>query len=314
MACFTYGLVPSTPRSLGIMKKAARRHFLILALLGATVTALAPPAIAQADANATQAKRVVTLGGSVTEIVYALGQEARLVGNDISSIYPDAANQLPRVGYYRSVPIEGVAALRPDLVIASEQAGPPDVLARLAKLGIPVKTVSDRPSVDSLNQRIDEIAVALGTPAEGKQLTAEIAQSLQAVDALPASNARALLIMNRTGAPQGAGAGTAANLVLERAGLDNVLKTQKGYLPLSAEGLTTLAPEVIVVTQASLGASGGLDKIRALPGLAHTPAVKNNCIVVMDDLLALGTGPRFPLAIRELKETPCIAGLSRRAP
>ncbi|MFJ0631528.1 ABC transporter substrate-binding protein, partial [Bordetella bronchiseptica] len=88
-------------------------------------------ACAGAAAQGAPARRVVTLGGTVTEIVYALGQGGRLVGDDLSSLYPQAATQLPRIGYYRAVPVEGVLALEPDLVLASEQAGPPDAIERL---------------------------------------------------------------------------------------------------------------------------------------------------------------------------------------
>ena len=66
-------------------------------------------------------ERVVTLGGSVTEIVYGLGQGARLVGDDQSSLYPPEARRLPSVGYYRAVPVEGVLSLKPDLVLASSR-------------------------------------------------------------------------------------------------------------------------------------------------------------------------------------------------
>ena len=104
------------------------------------------------------AARVVTLGGSVTEIVYQLGQGGKLVGDDLSSLYPEAATKLPRVGYYRAVPVEGVLALKPDLVLASEQAGPPDALKRLGDVGVRIVTVPDAPSVDSLKARIRNIA------------------------------------------------------------------------------------------------------------------------------------------------------------
>ncbi|OZI38587.1 hemin ABC transporter substrate-binding protein [Bordetella genomosp. 10] len=265
------------------------------------------------SAQAQAQHRVVTLGGSVTEIVYALGHGDRLVGDDLSSLYPEAATKLPRVGYYRATPVEGVLALKPDLVLASEQAGPPDAIKQLASAGVQVETVSDEPSVQSLHKRIGRIAQILGDEAAGRRLIESVDRDLQAAQALPASNARALLIMNRTGTPQGAGSGTAAGLVLRLAGLHNVLQDQHGYKTLSAEAFSSLAPQVLVITSTSLEASGGLDKLRAMPGIAGTPAA--SCIVVMDDLLALGTGPRLPQAVRQLKETDCVARQSpRRTP
>src|SRR3546814_19986504 len=87
----------------------AKKWILAMLLAGACVA----PACAQ------QAQRVVSLGGTVTEIVYDLGEGDRLVADDLSSLYPKEATLLPRVGYYRAVPLEGVLSMRPDLVLAS---------------------------------------------------------------------------------------------------------------------------------------------------------------------------------------------------
>ncbi|MDM9560308.1 heme/hemin ABC transporter substrate-binding protein [Bordetella petrii] len=274
--------------------------------------ALLAAACAAWPAQAEPAARVVALGGTVTEIVYALDQGHRLAGADLSSLYPEAATRLPRVGYYRAVPVEGVLALRPDLVLASDQAGPPAALARLREVGVRVEMVSDQPSVQSLDERIRQVARALDVPERGEKLAASVARALAEARALPASQARAVLIMNRTGTPLGAGSDTAASLVLELSGLVNVLAGQQGYKPLSAEALSALAPQVIVVPRMSLEAAGGMEKLRAMPGVANTPAAADGCIVVMDDLLALGTGPRLPQAIRTLKETDCVARQGRR--
>lgn len=255
-----------------------------------------------ASVQAADPSRVVTLGGSVTEIVYGLGQGDRLVGDDQSSLYPEAATKLPRVGYYRAVPVEGVLSLKPDLVLASEQAGPPDALKRLAGVGVRVVTVSDAPTVDSLKARIREVAGALGVAPAGERMVDEVTRELARAEAIPATRARALLLINRTGTPQGAGRDTAANEVMHLAGLDNVLSGQQGYKPLSAEAVGALAPDLIVVTQASLDAGGGMDKFLSLPGIATTQAAAKRRVVVMDDLLILGMGPRLPLALTQLKQ------------
>ena len=246
--------------------------------------------------------RVVTLGGTVTEIVYQLGQGDKLVGDDLSSLYPEAATKLPRVGYYRSVPVEGVLSLKPDLVLASEQAGPPDALKRLADVGVRVVTVSDAPSVDSLKSRIRGIADALGVAPAGERMVEDVTRELARAEAVPATRARALLLINRTGSPQGAGRDTAANEVMHLAGLVNVLQDQHGYKPLSAEAMGALAPDLIIVTQASLDAGGGMDAFLRMPGIASTQAAAKRRIVVMDDLLILGMGPRLPLALTQLKQ------------
>jgi iron complex transport system substrate-binding protein len=258
--------------------------------------------VVAAGVHAAEPSRVVSLGGSVTEIVYGLGEGDRLVGDDLSSLYPEAATKLPRVGYYRAVPVEGVLSLKPDLVLASEQAGPPDALKRLAGVGVRVVTVSDAPSVDSLKARIRAVAEALGVAPAGERMVDEVTRELARAEAIPATRARALLLLNRTGTPQGAGRDTAANEVMHLAGLVNVLDNQQGYKPLSAEAIGALGPDLIVVTQASLDAGGGMEKFLAQPGIAGSQAAAKRRVVVMDDLLILGMGPRLPLALTQLKQ------------
>lgn len=246
-------------------------------------------------------QRVVSLGGSVTEIVFGLGQGHRLVADDASSMYPEAARKLPRVGYYRAVPLEGVVAQNPDLVLASENAGPPKVLARLSSLGLVVEQVSDKPTVDSLYKRIGQVAQALNVTNHGQDLIVKIRKDVASAQAISSPSRRALVLVNRSGPLMGAGNDTAAATVLSLAGLENALGAQSGYKPLSPEGLLTLAPDMIIISTASAQASGGLEKFKASAGVSSTPAVQQGRVVAMDDLLILGLGPRVAIAIHQLK-------------
>ena len=247
-------------------------------------------------------ERIVSLGGSVTEIIFKLDQGHRLVADDASSLYPEAARQLPRVGYYRTVPLEGVVAQRPDLVLASENAGPPKTLARLSSLGVAVEQVSDRPTIDSLYKRIDQIAHVLQVPDAGQDLADQVRQEVVEAQAIASPRRRALVLINRTGPLMGAGRDTAAAEVLRLAGLENILGTQSGYKPISAEALLMLEPDMIIITDASAKASGGLEKFQAGAGVSPTPAARQGRVMAMDDLLILGLGPRVGQAIRQLKE------------
>ncbi len=249
-----------------------------------------------------QAARVVSLGGGVTEIVYALGAEEQLVGTDQSSLYPQAAQQLPSVGYYRQLPIEGVASLKPTLVIASEHAGPPQVLEQLSRLNIHVVRVSDAPSLDSLQQRVRDIARALDRVAQGEVLLKEFDLALAQAKTRAVKPLSAVTVVMRGGKLLGAGHDTAAGIVLKEAGLINALATQVSYRPLSAEALSMLAPEVIVVTSGTVASMGSLQSVKNSPILKHTPAVTHGRVLVLDDLLAQGFGLRLPKAVREIRE------------
>jgi iron complex transport system substrate-binding protein len=255
--------------------------------------------VASFCAQADTPQRVVTLGGSLTEIVYALDVQGSLIGVDQSSSYPAAATQLPQVGYYRNFSVEGVAGLKPTLVLATDHAGPPEALAKLQQLGPRVVVLPSAATVDALEQRIRGVATEMAAGERGEQLIAQIRASLAAT--APANAPRALLLMGRDSQLQGAGKNTAADSMLQLTGAENVLASQQGYKPVSPEALAALAPEVIVTTRMTVESVGGRDKLMASPGIALTPAAKQGRIIVMDDLLLLGFGPRLPEALRELR-------------
>ena len=246
--------------------------------------------------------RVVTLGGSVTEIVYALEMQHLLVGADQSSLYPAEAQALTSIGYYRMVPTEGVLRLQPDLVIASEQAGPPHAMAQLAAMGLRVEKVSDQPSIASLHDRISQVAGLLGVRERGAALSQAIDAGIGRASLIPTERLRALLVVMRSGKLLGAGQDTAAAKILELAGLENVLLRQKGYQPITAEVVSALGPAVIVVTSSSVRSLGGLDAVRRNPALRMTPAALEGRVIELDDLLAQGIGPRLALAIEKIRE------------
>ena len=255
---------------------------------------------AQANESVSPA-RLVTLGGSVTEIVYALGLQDLLVGADQSSLYPTEAQALASVGYYRMVPSEGVLRLKPDLVIASEQAGPPQAIGQLVALGLRVEKVSDQPSIASLHARISQVATLLGVKERGVALSQAIDEEIGRNSRIPAERQRALMVVMRSGKLLGAGRETAAAKILELAGLENVLLGQKGYQPISAEVVSALSPTVIVVTSSSVKSLGGLDAVRRNPALRMTPAALEGRVIELDDLLAQAIGPRLGLAIQQIR-------------
>lgn len=286
-----------------------------LSVLAGVVLGLAGIALPLSSQGAGPApQRVVSLGGSVTEIIYALGMGHVLVGDDLSSVYPRAATQLPRVGYYRALSLEGLISLQPDLILASENAGPPAVLERVRSVGVPVIQVSDGPDMESLYRRIQQISRTLNVSDRGNQMVQQLRNDIQAVQNMmahsraPDSTPGAVVLMKRSNQFQVAGGNTTAAAVLELSGLSNMVSHQTGYRSLSTEGLLALNPDIIVVTAASVQAAGGLDAFRNSPGVAPTRAAQSNHIVVMDDLLILGMGPRTPQAVRKLYALSSKAG------
>lgn len=265
------------------------RQLLCLILFSATLQA-APPL------------RVVTVGGAVTETAFALGSGESLVGVDSSSTFPEAARLLPQVGYQRALSAEGVASLRPDLVILSANAGPQTALDQLAALKIPILRLAAGDSFEGATSRIIQIGSAIGREVEATKLVEKITSDLSARKPLSEHRPRVLFVMSLgQGAPMVAGCETAAAAMLDLVGAENVGGEIRGYKQLSPEALIAMDPEFVVTTSRTLAARGGEPNLATLlPGLEMTSAGRSGRLVVMDDLFLLGFGPRVGEAAQEL--------------
>ena len=110
----------------------------------------------------TDASRIVTLGGAVTEIAYALGAADRIVAVDEGSFHPAAAlAENPVVGYHRFLAAEPVVAAAPTLVLGAAETGPPEVLDQLRNAGITLLLIPDAVSVDEASDAIELVGAAL---------------------------------------------------------------------------------------------------------------------------------------------------------
>ncbi|MBK1630441.1 hypothetical protein CKO31_06715 [Thiohalocapsa halophila] len=261
-----------------------------LALLAATLTA--------EDTPAAPPQRIISVDGALTEIVYALGAADRLVGVDTTSLYPAAAEALPKVGYKRALSAEGLLSLSPEVVLATDDAGPPEVLEQVTRAGVPIRSIPDTPTVAGLHRKIDAVAELRDAEAAAERLRARIDRRLGAVEAATAEAARrprVLFLLHVGGGNDlAAGRSTAADTVIRLAGGENVLHDAfEGYKPLSAEAALAAAPEVILVTERNLEGLGGKDGLLTRAALAATPAGDAGRVVSMDGPLLLAFGPRL---------------------
>jgi iron complex transport system substrate-binding protein len=251
--------------------------------------------------------RVVTVGGAATEIVFALGAGDRLVATDSTSVWPEAAKALPKVGYMRSLSAEGVLSLRPEQVLVTADTGPAAAIAQLRAAGAKVTTLDAAHSIEGLRRNVRTVADALGVPERGAALDQRIADAwrdTQSAVAATAGRPRVLFVLAHGGRAQTmvSGTGTAADAMISLAGGTNPLAGVKGYKPLTAEGALGAAPDVILVTREGLESFGGARALLAHPGLALTPAGKAGRVVSFDALYLLGFGPRTPEAVRALAD------------
>ncbi|HEX8386090.1 MAG TPA: ABC transporter substrate-binding protein, partial [Rubricoccaceae bacterium] len=157
----------------------------------------APTAAASTDPDpdSLDLTRVVTIGGPVTEIVYAFGLGENVVGTDRSSLYPESVNAKPRLDYFRQTSAEGVLSLRPTLVLAVDGTGPPGVVEQIRAAGVPVVVLDEAVTVAGAEARIQRLGRLLGREAQADSTVDAMRRSLAAAEAdRPAEASRALFV------------------------------------------------------------------------------------------------------------------------
>jgi len=251
--------------------------------------------------------RLVSIHGSLTEVVHLLEAQHMLVGTDTTSTHPAAANRTPKVGYLRQLSAEGLLSLRPNAVLGTDEAGPPAVLAQLRQAGVPLKLVNVKHRVEDLLEKVSLVGEATRRQAAAQALSADLQKQWQATQQKVArrdgaSAPRVLFIMAHGPAPMLAGTDTGAHAMLSYAGVRNAMAEVQGWRALNAESAVQARPDWIVTTQESVAALGGLPKFWQLPGLGMTPAGRQQRVLSFDTMALLGFGPRMPTALEALRQ------------
>lgn len=251
-------------------------------------------------------KRIISAGGSITEILFALGLGNKVVGVDTSSLYPIEASKLPKVGYFRSLGAEGLMSLNPDIIIAAKGAGPDATLDQLGALGVDVNTYDqDTYSLEAWEGLITKLGDDYSKKQEAKQLVERVTLGLTAQlqrrrFTKNSLNAVALLSIGQRG-PVAAGLSTVPNLLLELAGINNLASELEGYKPFSSELLATQKLDLVLIPSHVIAGLGGRDAVCQNQVLKLAMAGSCN-VYVMDGLLLMGFGSRLDQAVGQIIE------------
>ncbi len=261
-------------------------------------------AAAEAVGSLPDSSRLVAIGGSITEIVYALGEEKRLIARDTTSVYPPAALALPDVGYMRQLSPEGVLSVGPSAVIALEGSGPREAVEVLKKASVPFLEVPESFDRDGILVKVRTVGEALGVAGKAETLAASLAADLDAAEKATASLGERKRVMFLLSAQGGkllaSGSGTAADGVIRLAGAINAVEGYEGYKPITDEAVITAAPDVILMMDRGGDEPDPTADILANPAIASTPAGQARRFVRMDAAYLLGFGPRTASAVRDL--------------
>ncbi|CDO39893.1 heme/hemin ABC transporter substrate-binding protein [Bartonella henselae] len=277
------------------------KFFLICILL--SFTFFSKQVISEPVTHFPENARIVSIGGSLTEIVYALGAQDQLVARDSTSVYPQEALKLPVLGYMRALSPEGVLSLAPEGILLVEGSGPASTIDILKKTSIPIVIIPENYSRESVIEKIRLVGKALHREMQAATLIEKINRDFVDNDALLAKVTkpkRVLFVLSvQNGRIMASGTGTAADGMIKLSGGINAITGYKGYKLLNSEALLKANPDVILLVKHGEN-STNIDKILALPAVQATTAAKNQAIKQMDAMYLLGFGPRTANASKEL--------------
>jgi len=277
-----------------------------LAVIALAAAFVAAPVSAQELHKFADTSRLVSIGGSLTEIFYELGAEDLLVARDQTALYPEAALSLPDVGYMRALAPEGVLSVNPSGLLVIEGSGPPEALEVLSHAGVEYQTVPEGYSAEGVLVKVRSVGEALGLEDKAEALANKLEDDFAALktrtDAVETPKKVLFILSNQGGQIQASGTGTAANGIIALAGAENAITEYEGYRPLSEEAITAAAPDAILLMDR--GGDHGATETELLehPAIALTPAGQNKAIYRMDGAYLLGFGPRTAAAAGELAD------------
>jgi iron complex transport system substrate-binding protein len=286
--------------------KTAPLQYAILALLCASLLGCQPePQGKDKTTEKPSYERLVSLSGSITELLFVLGQGDKIVGVDVTSTYPaEKVAELPKLGHVRQLNVEALLSLQPDLVLAERTDEASDALQQLEKAGVAVLWLDASFTLEKPLAQAAIISEQLGLESELKQLrqryAADRQQLEQARQSIEVSPSVLFIYARGKGSLMVAGENTAASAMIELAGGQNAISSFEGFRALSAEGLMQAQPEVLLLFDSGLQSLSGVEGLLQVPGLAQTPAGQQGHIIGMDGLYLLGFTPRAARAATEL--------------
>ena len=259
-------------------------------MLGRTVTLPAPPA------------RIVSLVPSVTEIVFSLGAEERLVGRTDFCDYPAAVRGKPSVGGMVNPNLETLVALKPDLVVATDEGNREETFRQLERLRIPIYLVHANRVAETVDL-IARVGELTGRQADVARLTGEMQRRIDAVRraVAPFPRPRVLYVLWPEPLIVPGRASMLTELIEIAGGTSITAGDGDAYPRFSLEAAVARAPEVIILADHSTGAStAGRASPEKWQRLASVPAIRAGRLHSADLSILHRYGPRVPDGLETL--------------
>ena len=242
--------------------------------------------------------RITVAGGSVTEILYFLGSEDKIIAVDVTSNYPEEAQNFPSIGYVRNLSAEGILSLKPSIIIGEDDMGPPSVIDQIKRTGIDIYVIQENHTSEGIIDKIKCIGNILGKKEKTSKLIEDVINPLKNELDIKSNNpnldnVKVMFILSMdSGTPVVSGRKTSADGFINMTGASNAFKDFEGWKPVGTESIINAAPDFILISNRGAHSYSDLDKISEHPSIKYTPAALNGNIIALDGMEMLGFGPR----------------------
>jgi iron complex transport system substrate-binding protein len=244
--------------------------------------------------------RIVSLAPNLTETIYALGLQDRLVGDTDYCDFPPEAQQKPKVGGAINPSLEAIAALHPDLVLVTKNLNRLETVQALAEIGIP-SYATDPHTVEAVIESAARLSGLLGAPETGAALAADLERHVSALHRrLAALPSRRVLFIVWTEPLISIGNDTFIADALHYAGAVSIIDSSQNWPQVNLEEVVHLQPEFLIFVESHSGATlHSADALANLPGWRLLNAVRNRRYVIISDAINR-PAPRLVAAMEDL--------------
>ena len=247
---------------------------------------------------ANNSQRIVVAGGSVAEILYFIDADKKIVATDVTSTFPDEAQNHPSIGYVRNLSAEGILSMNPSLILGEDDMGPPNVITQLIDIEVDIRTIPEEKSVDGILDKIYCIASILDMKSEAEEkINKTLMPDIIALENMYIKNSKRLkrvmfILSMQANRIIVAGAGTTGDGYINLTGSKNIFGDLEGWKSVSQEAIVKENPDYIIMSQRDLHNTETIKNVKENPIFKNIKAGEEGNFIFDDAMAMLGFGPR----------------------
>ena len=247
---------------------------------------------------ANNSQRIVVAGGSVAEILYFIDADEKIVATDVTSTFPDEAQNHPSIGYVRNLSAEGILSMNPSLILGEDDMGPPNVITQLIDIEVDIRTIPEEKSVDGILDKIYCIASILDMKSEAEEkINKTLMPDIIALENMYIKNSKRLkrvmfILSMQANRIIVAGAGTTGDGYINLTGSKNIFGGLEGWKSVSQEAIVKENPDYIIMSQRDLHNTETIKNVKENSIFKNIKAGEEGNFIFDDAMAMLGFGPR----------------------